>query len=123
MEYINTRIQLLIGVDQYNDKNELVVGNSVTNAMFQFTRGAPILKLAMSLVTSVYDPSQWTSVGPDLLQRSLLTTCGFPPSQPLRELAMTRKHFRSGFIEIQQAILNMLKLKSLLMKQICSLGV
>ena len=94
--FINTRIQLVTGVDQYNEKKELVVGNTITNAMFQFTRGAPILKLAMSLVTRVYDPSIWTSVGPDLLQRSLLTICGFPPSQPLRDLAMTREHFRSG---------------------------
>ena len=101
---INTRIQLLTGLDRYNDRNELVVGDSITNAMFQFTRGAPILELAMSLVNREYDPSDWTSVGPDPLQRSLLTLCGFPPSQPLRELALTRKHFSSGSgqIEIQQ---------------------
>ena len=94
---INTRIQLLTGLDRYNDRNELVVGDSIT-------RGAPILELAMSLVNREYDPSDWTSVGPDPLQRSLLTLCGFPPSQPLRELALTRKHFSSGSgqIEIQQ---------------------
>ena len=105
--------QLLSGGDQYNAKNELLVGNVVTNAMFQFPRGAPILELALNTVkniftwiffteifspqvSSVYDPASWVSVGPDLLQRSLLTLCGFPPSQPLRDFAMTRTHFRSG---------------------------
>ena len=89
-------IQLSAGGDRYNAKHELVVGNVVTNAMFQFSRGAAILELALSLVTRLYDPASWTSVGPDLLQRALLTLCGFPASQPLRDLAMTRQHFRSG---------------------------
>ena len=84
------------GGDQYNPQNHLVVGNVVTNAMFQFPRLAPILEVALDLVTRVYDPASWTSVGPDLLQRALLSICGFPPSQPLRDIAMTREHFRSG---------------------------
>ena len=84
-------IKLSAGGDRYNAKHELLVGNVVTNAMFQFPRGAPILEVALDMVSSVYEPSSWTSVGPDLLQRALLTTCGFPPSQPLRELAMTRR--------------------------------
>ena len=88
-------MKFLAGGDQYNEKKELVVGNVVTNAMFQFSRAAPILEVALSLVSSLYDPASWTSVGPDLLQRALLTLCGFPPSQPLRDLAMTRQHFRS----------------------------
>ena len=82
---ICTTVQLLAGEDQYNDKKELVVGNTITNAMFQFSQGAPILKLTMSLVSREYNPAHWTSVGPDPLQRSLLTLCGFSKSQPLRD--------------------------------------
>merc|ERR1719471_146479 len=66
--------------DKYNADNELIVGNSVTNAMFHFSRGAPILKRALASLVQVYDPYSWTSVGPDLLQRSLLSQCGFPAS-------------------------------------------
>ena len=89
-------IHFVVGGDQYNDQHQLLVGNVVTNAMFQFSRAAPILEVALGLVTRVYDPASWISVGPDLLQRALLTLCGFPASQPLRDLAMTREHFRSG---------------------------
>ena len=84
-----------LGGDQYNEKQELIVGNVITNAMFQFPRSAPILEVALSSVSRLYDPASWTSLGPDILQRSLLTLCGFPPSQPLRELAMTRTRLTS----------------------------
>ena len=89
--------------DKFNDNNELLVGNSVTNAMFHFSRGAPILQLALAILERVYDPYSWTSVGPDLLQRSLLTQCGYPLSQPLRSLAMTREQFsreRCGGVQL-----------------------
>ena len=89
--------------DKYNADNELIVGNSVTNAMFHFSRGAPILKRALASLVQVYDPYSWTSVGPDLLQRSLLSQCGFPASQPLRSLAMTRERFsreRCGGVQL-----------------------
>ena len=46
--------QLLSGGDQYNAKNELLVGNVVTNAMFQFPRGAPILELALNTVRNIF---------------------------------------------------------------------
>ena len=49
--------------DKYNADNELIVGNSVTNAMFHFSRGAPILKRALASLVQVYDPYSWTSVG------------------------------------------------------------
>ena len=42
--------------DKFNDNNELLVGNSVTNAMFHFSRAAPILELALSGLATVYDP-------------------------------------------------------------------
>ena len=96
-------MMLYVGGDQYNANNELLVGTVVTNAMFQFSRLAPILEAALNSVTRVYDPYSWTSVGPDLLQRSLLTLCGFPPSQPLHGLAMTREQFsreRCGGIQL-----------------------
>ena len=58
--------------DKYDDNNRLLVGNSVTNAIFHFSKGAPILEVALQILEKVYRPQSWASGGPDVLQRSLL---------------------------------------------------
>ena len=78
--------------DKYDENNHLLVGNTVTNAIFHFDKGAPILEVALQILEKVYHPQSWASGGPDVLQRALLSLCGFGPEHPLR-IPMTREEF------------------------------
>ena len=78
--------------DKYDENNRLLVGNTVSNAIFHFDKGAPILAMALEILEKVYQPQSWASGGPDVLQRSLLLLCGFGPQHPLR-IPMTREEF------------------------------
>ena len=70
--------------DVYDDNNNLLVGTCVTNAIFHFSKFAPILTAALSTFNKMYDPHGWATGGPDVLQRSLLTLCGFDQEHKLR---------------------------------------
>ena len=70
-----------------------MVGDTVTNAMFHFSKGAPILKIALQGFNTVFHPQVWASGGPDLLHRSLLLICGFSPNTAYRSIMMTSERF------------------------------
>ena len=80
------------GGDRYDSNNHLIVGNTVTNAIFHFSKSAPILQLALDIFHSMYDPQGWATGGPDVLQRALLTLCGFDKSHNLRYSYLTPKY-------------------------------
>ena len=68
------------------------MGNCVTNAIFHFDKGAPIIEKALQMWNEKFNPRGWASGGPDLLQRALLDLCGFEKDHTLR-FDMTRERF------------------------------
>ena len=93
-----THLKDVIASDQVveektNAAGELLVGDSVTNALFHFSKGAEILKLAIEHFNEAFQSRSWASGGPDLLQRCLLHLCGFPAETGLRDIQMTRERF------------------------------
>ena len=42
--------------DTFTKKGHLLVGDSVTNAIFHFSKSAPILKLALETFNKMFDP-------------------------------------------------------------------
>ena len=70
-----------------------MVGHTVSNAMFHFSKGALILELALNHFNEAFSSQVWASGGPDLLQRCLLSICGFRPDVPLKSIMMTRERF------------------------------
>lgn len=72
------------GGDEYNGAGELLVGDTVTNAIFHLGRGSALLQLAIATFSAMFDPQGWATGGPDVLQRALLTTCGFAQDHQLR---------------------------------------
>jgi len=79
--------------EEFTDENHLKVGDTVTNAMFHFSKGAPILTIALQNFNNAFQSHVWASGGPDLLHRSLLLICGFGASAPYRSIMMTRERF------------------------------
>ena len=70
--------------DVFTKKGHLLVGDCVTNAIFHFSKSAPILALALDIFSSMYDPQGWATGGPDVLQRALLIQCGLDPNHKLK---------------------------------------
>ena len=70
--------------DVFTKKGHLLVGDCVTNAIFHFSKSAPILDLALEIFSSMYNPQGWATGGPDVLQRALLIQCGLDPSHKLK---------------------------------------
>ena len=81
---ISTECVQVSGGDEYNGAGELLVGDTVTNAIFHLSRGSALLQLAISTFSAMFDPQGWATGGPDVLQRALLTTCGFTQDHQLR---------------------------------------
>ena len=48
--------------DTFTKKGHLLVGDSVTNAIFHFSKSAPILKLALETFTKMFDPQVWATL-------------------------------------------------------------
>ena len=63
------------------------MGTCVTNAIFHFSKSSPILTEALDTFNKMYDPQGWATGGPDVLQRSLLTLCGFDQEHKLRSVS------------------------------------
>jgi len=79
--------------EEYDDNNHLKIGDTVTNAIFHFSKGATILQLALENFNNVFQSNVWASGGPDLLHRCLLFICGFSADTPHRSVHMTRERF------------------------------
>jgi len=79
--------------ERRNSEGHLIVGDTVTNALFHFSRGNPIVEMALERFTSTYQGHAWAAAGPDLLQKCLLTLCGFPPNTGHKDVLMTRERF------------------------------
>ena len=73
--------------------NHLLVGHTVSNAMFHFSKGSLILTLALNHFNEAFSSQVWASGGPDLLQRCLLALCGFGNDVPTNGIMMTRERF------------------------------
>merc|ERR1711935_1125213 len=85
-----------VNEETYTENGHLMVGDTVTNAFFHFDTGAPILEDALKNFNNTFRSQVWASGGPDLLQRSLLTTCGYSKAVGLRNIQMTRERFSSA---------------------------
>jgi len=79
--------------ERRNSDGKLIVGDTVTNALFHFSRQAPILEMALDKFTANYQGQAWAAAGPDLLQKCLLELCGFPPDTGHKDVLMTRERF------------------------------
>jgi len=94
-----TQLKNVIASDQVARReysgNHLLVGHTVSNAMFHFSRGSLILTLALNHFHEAFSSQVWASGGPDLLQRCLLTLCGFGNDVPTNGIMMTRERFNS----------------------------
>lgn len=82
-----------VNEEKYSPNGQLLVGDTVTNAMFHFSKGAKILKMSLQNFNNMFKSQVWASGGPDLLQRSLLFICGVDKKIGLREIQMTRERF------------------------------
>lgn len=78
---------------QYSEAHHLLVGHTVSNAMFHFSKGALILSLALKHFNEAFSSQVWASGGPDLLQKCLLALCGFDKNIPSDGIMMTRERF------------------------------
>ena len=78
---------------RYTEANHLMVGHIVSNAMFHFEKEAPILEIALKYFNKAFNAQIWASGGPNLLQRCLLSICGFSPDVPVDGVMMTRERF------------------------------
>jgi len=85
--------------EEFTNENHLKVGDTVTNAMFHFTKGAPILRIALQNFNKAFQSHVWASGGPDLLHRALLLICGFSPNTPYRSIMMTRERFSPEYCD------------------------
>ena len=79
--------------DVYTKNGHLLVGDCVTNAIFHFSKSAPILDLGLGIFSEMYNPRGWATGGPDVLQRALLTQCGLDKGHKLRQKINVKTSF------------------------------
>jgi len=93
-----TELRNVIASDQvveemHDQEGRLLVGDTVSNAIFHFSKGHKILRLALQQFNQMFQSNVWASGGPNLLQKSLLQLCGFGPEVGVKDIQMTRERF------------------------------